>query len=54
MTIDLTDQEIKDLAVLLDAAVKTMGIQAVKAAHPILVKLDAAYEAKDKPKKPAK
>lgn len=48
VTIELTAQEIQNLGVLLDAAVKATGIQGGKMAVPIMEKLEtvvAAYNA---------
>lgn len=45
ITIELTAQEIQNLGILLDAAVKATGIQGSKAAVPLYEKLEAAVAA---------
>lgn len=45
ITIELTAQEIQNLGILLDAAVKATGIQGGKAAVPLYEKLEAAVAA---------
>lgn len=45
ITIELTAQEIQNLGVLLDAAVKATGIQGSKAAVPLYEKLESAVAA---------
>lgn len=42
ITIELDQQELQSLAGMLDAAVKAMGLSSVKAAAPLLEKLEAA------------
>lgn len=45
INLELTAQEVQNLGVLLDAAVKATGIQGSKAAVPIYEKLEAAVAA---------
>ena len=46
-TIELTDNELQALAGLLDAGVKAIGLRAVKDAATLLIKLEAATQAKE-------
>lgn len=49
--IELTQDEVKTLATLIDAAVRHSGIQAVRPAVQIIDKMDAALAAAAKQKK---
>lgn len=45
--LELTDQELRALAGILDAGVKALGLRAVKDAASLLEKLEAATAPKD-------
>lgn len=47
ITIQLTEQELQALAGLLDAAVKSLGLRAVRDATSLLEKLEQATQNKD-------
>jgi isocitrate lyase len=53
ITIELTAQEIQNLGILLDAAVKATGIQGGKIAVPIIEKLETVVAAHNAANAPA-
>jgi hypothetical protein len=44
----LSDKEFQDMYALLDFAVKSAGLSAVKAAAPLIDRMEAAVEVKEK------
>jgi predicted DNA-binding transcriptional regulator YafY len=50
LTVTFTQDELTAIAALLDAAVKSTGIQGAKAALPIIAKLEQAVAEANKPK----
>ena len=50
VTVTLSQDEINALSALLDAGVKAVGLNAVKPAAALLMKLEAAVAAASKPK----